>query len=142
MIASGSQLSEKKGGEWILVVDDEKSIRRVLATVLEHGGYHVLQASDAQTALEAFGSAPSGVQLVLTDLSMPGTDGFALIRSLKSSAPGVPILAMTGMVGTGGEVYEKLLELDADGLLLKPFSQEDVLKEVDLALHGHSQNSK
>lgn len=84
-------------GVTVLVVDDERSIRSVLREILEGAGYTVVEASDGREALEHFDRDDPRVDIVLSDIMMPGMDGTALAVRLQSAVRRVPVIAMTGL---------------------------------------------
>jgi len=79
----------------ILSVDDSASIRTLVKLTLTRAGYQVIEASDADQGLAK--AREGGIDLVLTDLNMPGKDGLALIRDIRglASCRGVPIVFLT-----------------------------------------------
>ena len=74
----------------ILVVDDEANIRRVLATKLRRAGYRVVVAATGEDAKRAVDE--QSIAAVLTDLRMPGVDGFALLEHVRERAPATPVI--------------------------------------------------
>jgi CheY-like chemotaxis protein len=80
----------------ILLVDDEHPLREAMRETLEAEGYSVLEGSDGKDALERLSSWQGGIDLVLTDLYMPGMDGVALARKLRCHNPRLPVLFMSG----------------------------------------------
>ncbi len=121
------------GSEHILVVEDEVAVRRFAERVLVNGGYRVSNASDFDSGLAVFAAARPPVDLVLTDIVMPGRSGLELARELRARWGGVRVLFMSGH-------YEAAAgdpELDpATTLLTKPFSAEALLGRVAALLHG------
>ncbi len=85
-------------GELVLVVDDESPIRSVVRRILEGAGYRVLLAADGREAVAVFSRHHDAVSAVVTDMSMPLMDGRALIAALRALAPGLPVVASSGMV--------------------------------------------
>ena len=84
------------GGELVLVVDDEKSVRQVTRKLLERNGYRVIEAAEGAEGITQYVAHQKEVQVVLTDLAMPVMDGPAFIRVLRRLNPQVRIIAMTG----------------------------------------------
>jgi PAS domain S-box-containing protein len=92
-----SDLGLKFGGdETILLVEDEEEIRTLAARALRDFGYCVLTAADGAEALELLGRANGGVDLLLTDVVMPGMDGPSLAGRVQEACPGARLLFMTG----------------------------------------------
>jgi PAS domain S-box-containing protein len=108
----------------ILVVDDEPSLLDTLAQTLRRSGYEVQTQSDPLEALE-FARATS-VGLLVTDLVMPGMDGVTLAERMRVAQPDLPVLFITGHVGT--EVSSRLPS-DA-AVLRKPFRALDLVSSV------------
>jgi len=102
----------------ILLVDDEPLIRNVAATVLEMEGYFILAAASGEEALLLSQAYPGTIQLLLTDIVMPGINGLELSRRLLADRPAIRVLLMSGQVEMPVEAK----------LLRKPFSI-GVLKE-------------
>lgn len=113
----------------ILVVDDEPQITRVLRRSLTSHGYDVRVAADGLAALQTFGDWPP--ELVVTDLSMPGTDGLQLCRNLRAISQ-VPIIVLS----VRGEEKTKVQALDAgaDDYVTKPFGMDELLARIRAAL--------
>ena len=106
--------------ETILIVDDEKNYLRVLSAVLEDEGYEILTALSGQEALEI--QKASDLDLVLTDMKMPGMDGIKLLENIKAIDPDLPVIMMTahGTVDKAVEAMQK----GAYSYILKPFDNE------------------
>lgn len=78
----------------ILIIDDEKNIREGLAAALEMDGYNVVLASDGETGLNLVGRGD--IDLVITDLRMPGISGEEVLSKVTSESPGLPVIVLTG----------------------------------------------
>jgi two-component system KDP operon response regulator KdpE len=113
----------------ILIVDDEPQITRVLRRSLTTHGYDVRVASDGLAALQTFGDWPP--DLVVTDLSMPNTDGLQLCRNLRAISQ-LPIIVLS----VRGEEKMKVQALDAgaDDYVTKPFGMDELLARIRAAL--------
>lgn len=109
----------------ILIIDDEASVRQVLATFLSHRGHVVRQASSGEEALRALEGMPA--ELVVTDLRMPGISGIEVLRRVRDRWPAAEVVLVTGF-GTVDDAVEAL-RLGAYDFLLKPvrLAQLDVL---------------
>lgn len=105
-------------GERILVVDDNAINLKLLRLVLTAAGYEVLTAADATEAVSLVASSPP--RLVLMDIQLPGMDGLALTRQLKSGAAtrNIVIIAVTAYAMKGDE--QRAREAGCDGYLSKP----------------------
>jgi two-component system response regulator MprA len=110
----------------ILVVDDDAPIRRMLDRTLSAEGYAVDTAADGGAALAAVErSAPD---LIVLDVAMPGVDGLAVSRRLRSKGLAVPVLLLTARDAVSDRVAG--LDAGADDYLVKPFATEELLARV------------
>src|SRR5690349_1636408 len=80
----------------VLVVEDQRQICEMLAAVLENEGFSVLTASDASEALRIAHSRPGRLDLLLSDLDLPGMSGALLAQQLRAESPGLPVILMSG----------------------------------------------
>lgn len=87
-------------GAHVLLVDDDTAIRHLLADVLEAEGYQLLTAVDGQGALELAEQAGRPVELLVTDVVMPGVDGVEVAKRVADLHPGVRVLFMSGFPRT------------------------------------------
>jgi two-component system phosphate regulon response regulator PhoB len=113
----------------ILIVDDEDSIRRLVAVTLQGGDYDVLLARDGVEALEvALRERPV---LVLLDVSMPGLDGVEVCRRIKADPTlrGATVVMLTAQAQA--DVQRRATAAGADAFLTKPFSPLQVLELVE-----------
>jgi CheY-like chemotaxis protein len=118
------------GGELILVVDDEPSMREITKTSLESHNYRVIAANDGIDAIALYARYKDQISLVLMDLMMPSMDGLTAIRTLQKINPQVKIIASSGLISS--------VELaEAAGIGVKTFlSKPYTAKELLDALHG------
>ncbi|MGI8520201.1 MAG: hybrid sensor histidine kinase/response regulator [Actinomycetota bacterium] len=123
-------LTAPEAGTTFLLVEDEPAVRAVVVRSLERGGFRVLQAPDAAVALQ-LADREARLDLVLTDLMMPGIGGVELARCLKGRWPDLPVMFMSGY-----SAEELRLRGGAhDGVLIqKPFKPDTLLMSVNLAL--------
>ncbi|MCE5246989.1 MAG: sigma-54 dependent transcriptional regulator [Candidatus Polarisedimenticolia bacterium] len=117
----------------VLVVDDERGIREMLAAALEADGHRVLAAASGEAALETLAAEP--VDLLLTDLAMPGIDGVELLRRAAEIAPDTPSIVVTAY-GTKESAIEAMRH-GAVNYLEKPFDIEEMGLHVRRALGMH-----
>jgi two-component system cell cycle sensor histidine kinase/response regulator CckA len=115
------------GTETILLVEDEEAVRRLVRMVLEGKGYTVLEASGWQEALEIAGQQKP-IQLVITDVVMPGVGGPELISRLEAVRPGIRVLFMSGY--TDGAIVNNGLLSSTTAFLQKPFTPDVLLRKV------------
>jgi two-component system response regulator HydG len=114
----------------ILVADDDPGLRESLERTLAREGYRVVVASDGQAALERLQSG--GVDLVLTDLKMPGLSGIELLRAAKAIAPDVDVILLTAF-GTIEEAV-KAMKDGAYDFLTKPVQRAQLQRVIRQAL--------
>jgi PAS domain S-box-containing protein len=120
-------------GELILLVDDEAAIRQITQKNLEAHGYKVVTASNGLEAGALYLQHQQEIQLVLTDMAMPGMDGSATIQILKKLNPRLPVIAASGL-STSLEAAQKA-GADFQATLVKPFTVDNLLKTVNAVLH-------
>lgn len=116
----------------ILVVDDESYVRELLERVLQRRGHEVHLAADGEAALELL--AKNTYDLVVTDVVMPGIDGFDLLRRVKATYPGVTVIVLTGYARK--QSISDFLLYGADEYLSKPFQVQALLESVDRVVGG------
>jgi two-component system, OmpR family, response regulator len=111
----------------ILVVDDDREIRGLLAEYLEKHGYRVTTAADGKQMEDALRVDGSPVDLVVLDLTLPGEDGLDLCRKLRTHSA-LPVIMLTAR----GESYDRILGLEtgADDYLTKPFEPRELLARI------------
>jgi two-component system, cell cycle sensor histidine kinase and response regulator CckA len=112
----------------VLVVDDEPTSRDVEAAMLRALGCTVATAEDGQSALSKLREAPSSVDVVLLDMTMPGMTGAETFRAMKEIHPEVQVLAMSGYTLDGAA--QVMLDAGARGFLQKPFTMAELAGKV------------
>jgi DNA-binding response OmpR family regulator len=113
----------------VLVVDDEPIVRNVVVRYLQREGYQTLEASDGDSARELLERGEA--ELVVLDLMLPGTDGLALCRWIRSRSD-LPVIMLTAL----GEEADRIvgLEIGADDYVTKPFSPRELAARVKTVL--------
>lgn len=120
----------------VLVVDDEPTVRRMLARLLSEAGYEVVEATDGARALGAAMQSEAKFDLVITDIKMPGMDGRELGRHLNAALPGLPVLYISGYTSVPGG---GLGDSGADApFVRKPFDPDDLLRKVEAMLRDQA----
>ena len=114
----------------ILVVDDEQAIRAALADTIAFLGYEVATASNGTEGLRLFHK--NSFELVVTDVQMPGMDGWTLARHIKKRSPATPVVLITG--SEKETVLRKAKGNSIDSVLFKPFTLEDLQQTLQGAL--------
>jgi PAS domain S-box-containing protein len=118
--------------ETILLVEDEGSIRQLMAEMLGRAGFRVLSAADPTEAIEVAANFSGPIHLLLTDVIMPGVGGVALSRSLLATRPDMKVLFVTGYLEFNNSGRMKP-PADAQ-ILQKPFTHDALLNAVHKAL--------
>lgn len=116
----------------ILIVDDEELIRDLLARALSRLGYAITSVAKGEEALGLIKTRD--IALVISDLRMPGIDGFELFRQCKKLKPKLPVICITGF---GKDFDEPIEQLKREGLfacLPKPFEISELVKAVERAI--------
>ena len=114
----------------VLIIDDDAALLDVLALAFEDAGYGVLAAMDGTKGLEVIQA--EGPDAVVSDVNMPGLDGFTLCRRLRAAGNEVPFILLTSR---DNEIDEALgFELGADDYVSKPFSTRILLARVQALL--------
>lgn len=117
-------------GEKILVVDDEDMIRELCTHILSNEGYHVTTAPGGAAALEVL--KRDDVDLMITDIKMPGMDGLELFEQVRKLNPDIVTVFITGH-GTLDTAIESLMR-GVEGFVLKPFTQQELVSAVARAV--------
>src|SRR5829696_10469425 len=112
----------------ILVADDEQNLRRVLTALLRRDGHEVVQAA---TGLEAIDRL-ADVDVVITDLRMPGADGMEVLRTASKNHPHLPVIMITAY-GSVGQAVEAI-KAGAFDYIEKPFEQDSIRTIVEKAI--------
>ena len=118
-------MSDERGGD-VLFVDDDPAVGKVLAALLAQAGIACRHVPDAPSAMEALRARP--VDVVVTDLRMPGPSGVDLLEDIVERWPEIPVIMLTAH-GTVGVAVEAMKKGAAD-FLLKPFDREEILFTV------------
>jgi PAS domain S-box-containing protein len=121
------------GGELVLVVDDESSVRQVTRKLLERNGYHVIEAAEGADGITQYVAHRQEVQLVVTDLAMPVMDGPAFIRVLRRLNPQVRVIAVSGYQSKSSLPPD--LGVPGEAHLSKPFTGAMLLQAMQRVLH-------
>jgi excisionase family DNA binding protein len=126
----GRSTAPLAGRARVLVVDDEATIRDLLAKTLALAEYDVDLAPDGRTALERLRIIP--YDLLITDLKMPGVDGLAVIREARRLKADIPVIIITGFSTEASAI--EAVNLGVSGYLTKPFRVPRVLAVAAKAL--------
>jgi two-component system cell cycle sensor histidine kinase/response regulator CckA len=123
--------ADGSGTQCILVVDDEVHIVGFVTKMLAAQGYTVVSAVTPEKAIEVFESGTAAVDLLLSDVMMPGIKGPELARRFHRTKPDLPVVLMTSYAD---------VPLDGATLLEKPFGFDDLVRTVAQALRNKSES--
>lgn len=120
------------GKKSIMIADDSVSMRQMVSFTLKQAGYEVVEASDGQDAITKLTMSP--VDMLITDLNMPKTDGFELIRFVRAAPTSrfIPIIMLT--TESASEAKEKGKAFGATGWIVKPFQPEQLVAVIKKVL--------
>jgi len=121
------------GTETVMVVEDEESVRRMMAKLVGSLGYKVIQAPSAATALELLEQTGDPIDLLLTDVVMPDVDGVALADQVRAVYPEMKVLFASGY--TNDQLSGRGLDENA-AILMKPFTRDRVAWKIREMLDG------
>ncbi len=120
----------------ILVIEDEVQLRRLTRQMLELEGFEVLEAGDGNTGLQTV--AENSIDLVITDIIMPGKEGIETILELKQKNPNIGIIAISGGGRIGPDGYLELARrFGASQTFSKPFDRQELVQAVKELLAAH-----
>jgi|SRR5579872_2955899 len=123
MSISDSEAKVRKADGTVLVVEDEVLLRLVISEYLRDCGYRVIEAADAEEAVQVLEQSRLDIDVLFTDIELPGTmDGFALAQWTRSNRPGLEVI-LTGSVPRAVNAAAQLCD---DGPLPKPYEPQSV----------------
>lgn len=125
---TGALVNLRGNRETILLVEDQESVRSFAAKVLRRNNYEVHEASNADDALKLFLNNPEGIDLLFTDVVLPGNSGIHLVEKIQDHKPGVKVLLSSGYTGKKSQ----LISIQEKGypFLQKPYSLSDLLNSI------------
>ena len=127
-----SSQSTEAGSKTILLVDDEQSVRAIVLKILRRANYKVLEAENGEAALKISDSHPEKIDLLLSDMYMPGLRGPEVAEALAPKRPGIRVLFMSGYADQDSRAGVPF----GANFLNKPFSGKELAAAVEAALNG------
>ncbi|MGI8508647.1 MAG: response regulator, partial [Gemmatimonadaceae bacterium] len=121
-----------RGSETVLVVEDEEALRRLTRRILESRGYNVVEAADGDEAISVMASSHVRIDLLLSDVVMPGMSGRELVERLLPVYPWLRVLFMSGYT-EDMMLHHRVAELGV-AVLEKPFARDDLARAVRTVL--------
>lgn len=128
-----------RGSETVLVVEDADALRKLSVTLIEQYGYQVLSAANGAEALELVQQDKRRIDLLLTDVIMPGLGGHALAQRLAPQYPGLKVLYMSGH--TDSSIGQHGVLEAGISLLHKPFTEEELVRKLREVLDSSKRSS-
>lgn len=116
----------------ILVIEDDQLIRDVTVRILSAAGFDVLVAESGARAIEVW--RERGADLVLTDIGLADVDGFQIVGELRTTKPELPVIIMSGNIGSRMNSRHDTTHMDTVSFLRKPFLKAQLLSAVAAAL--------
>ncbi len=121
-------------GKRVLVVDDEDTTRLTIARLLEAGGYAVVMASSGDEAMMRLATEGSSIDIVLSDVTMPGMTGIDLSYQIRAEYPDMPVAMVSGDVS---ELERSIIARADVPFIKKPFHAESLYSAVRDAMTRH-----
>lgn len=121
-------------GEWILVVDDEASVREVTKASLENNNYKAITASDGIEAIALYAQHKNKISAAIIDIMMPNMDGITTINTLKKMNPLLRVIAVSGLATSEQLPSDKVSKLTT--FLPKPYTAQELLKNLHTVIRG------
>ena len=120
--------SDLRGEATVLLVEDEDAVRVFGSRALKNSGYRVLEAEDGETALDVINEYNEPIDLIITDVMMPGMDGHTLVKLVQEELPGIKVILMSGYAEDTipGEISKD----NSINFLSKPFSLSKLAAKV------------
>jgi two-component system, cell cycle sensor histidine kinase and response regulator CckA len=127
-----SEEMKSGAGQTLLIVDDEEMLVELVRRMVVRQGYNALIATSADEALNLYEQDKSKIDLVITDLIMPGMDGRALAEELMRRDPAIRILVSTGF--SADSDITSLVESGVKGVVMKPYQSEQLFEKIREAM--------
>jgi DNA-binding NtrC family response regulator len=129
-LQASAHANDRRTRRTILLVEDEPFVREATRTILEHAGFEVLPAEDTQDAMKVYEECSHGIDLVMTDMVLPGGTGQQLGRDLRQRSPEIVVLMTSG--------YSDQNEMEAPEartyFLAKPYSKRTLVEKIEKIL--------
>ncbi len=134
-----SPLSENAGSETVLLVEDEESVRELVRETLRSRGYKVLEAENGEAGLRLAETCQERIDILITDVVMPGIGGRELAKKLAALRPGIAVLYLSGY--TEDAVFNAGSMAPGTAFLQKPFTLQTLARKVRDVLRGGASKS-
>ena len=118
-------------GEFILIVDDESRMRKLIKDFLTAKGYQTIEAEDGEKAIEVYEENRNKIKLILLDVMMPKLDGWSVLRKIRQES-NIPVIMLTARSEEQDELFG--FEIGVDEYISKPFSPKILVARVEAIL--------
>jgi len=133
-VAVGSELRAATGSETVLLVEDDAAVRGLVRQTLSLHGYRVWVAQDGYEAVRVLEKSAAAIQLLITDIIMPGVSGSELVALAASLQPDMKVLCISGYAEQA--LVHQTVVVDGMPFLQKPFTAETLAHKVRDVLDG------
>ncbi|MGB0041977.1 MAG: response regulator [Terriglobales bacterium] len=123
--------NERAPRRTILLVEDEPFVREATCSILQHAGFEVLPSADAREAMKVFEGRHAGIDLLMTDMVLPGATGLQLGQDLRLRSPELVVLVTSGY---GNPEYDTEMPCSRTYFLAKPYSRKLLLEKIEKIL--------
>ena len=124
---------EREGGARVLLIEDDEDNRELMGEVLQDAGYEVVLVASGAEGLRTL--AEQSIDVIVTDLGMPGMGGLEVAQAAKEIAPSVPVVVITGF--TDREDIKRARGREIDAVLVKPVDPDALTSVVDQMVKRH-----
>ena len=115
-------------GRTVLVIEDEENIRLILQTTLRRLSMEVLSAANGDDGLAMYRTCRDKIDLVISDLHMPGMDGLELLRTIRADSPGTALVVMSGRIDE--RTHDEINTLNINYILKRPFGHSEIVQAL------------
>ena len=123
---------EFKLNNYILIVDDESRMRKLIKDFLMQKNFNIIEAEDGEKALKVYNENKNKIKLILLDVMMPKLDGWSVLRQIRQENKSLPIVMLTARAEEQDELFG--FELGVDEYITKPFSPKILVARVEAIL--------
>jgi len=124
---------EREGGARVLLIEDDEDNRELMGEVLQDAGYEVVLVASGAEGLRTL--AEQSIDVIVTDLGMPGMGGLEVAQAAKEIAPSVPVVVITGFADR--EDIKRARGREIDAVLVKPVDPDALTSVVDQMVKRH-----
>jgi DNA-binding NtrC family response regulator len=134
ILPASAYANDRRARRTILLVEDEPFVREATRTILEHAGFEVLPAEDTRDAMKVYEERSDGIDLVMTDMVLPGGTGQQLGQELRQRSPELVVLVTSGY----SDQNEMEVPETRTYFLAKPYSKRTLVEKIEKILGAAS----